>query len=68
MKQRRESTTTINAVLPDTQIAALRRIARAQRRTFSSVLREAVEEFTGSPDTVVRGGYFEKQDNGRQDD
>lgn len=50
----------INIVLPKTQIKMLRHIAKRNKRSFSSVLRQAIEEYTGVPDTVQLGGDFGK--------
>lgn len=45
----------VNIKLPQTQIDALNKIAARGKRTFSSVVREAIEEYTGVPDTIEYG-------------
>ena len=56
-----DATRKIYVVLPLRQIEALERIAARQKRTFSSVVRESVEEFTGVQDTVQVGGVRDKR-------
>lgn len=59
----------VNVVLPSAQVRALKKMAERERRTYTSLIREAIEEYTGVPDTVVLGGYRVKQSsNGDQED
>jgi len=50
-----DETTRKSVILPVSQVDALQRMADAQRRRFSDVLREAVERYTGVKDTVKMG-------------
>jgi predicted DNA-binding protein len=59
---KREPSRHIKIVLGERQIQALDLLAKKQKRTMSSVLREAIEEYTGVPDTVAVGGGYAKQD------
>lgn len=48
-------TTRVNVVLPDTQLKRLEHVALREKRSLSSVIREAIEEYTGIADTVQLG-------------
>ena len=60
---KREKTRKVYVVLPVRQIESLQRQADRQSRTFSSVLREAIQEYTGIEDTVQLGGVRSKDDS-----
>lgn len=50
-----KDTTRINVVLPNTQLKMIEHIAAREKRSLSSVFREAIEEYTGIRDTVKMG-------------
>lgn len=58
----KDKTRRVNVVLPQQQIDALTKIARREKRSFSSVLREAIEDFTGVRDTVEIGPRTSQSD------
>jgi len=55
----------VHLVLSIPQYEACKRIAKKQRRSISSVIREAVEELTGVKDVIEQGGYFERHEDGK---
>jgi hypothetical protein len=60
---KREGTTRINLVVSNTMLRALKATARRDKRTYSSIMREALADYLGIPDQVILGGNFESRDD-----
>jgi hypothetical protein len=54
--KKQEDTQRLTVIVPSTMITALKKAAERQRRPYSSIVREALEEYLGIPDTVKTGG------------
>ena len=61
--KKREPTTRINVVLPSAMVHVLRAMSKQQRRGYSSIIREILEDELGVKDTVANGGGFIARDD-----
>ena len=65
---KRSDTTRISIVIPLTMHKALQAAARREKRTYSSIMREALADYLGIPDTVILGGpYARREDKPTED-